>query len=374
MRVVVTGATGNVGTSVLDALVADPESTRSSASPGARRRPAPPRKNGGDPRLNGSQADVVTSDLGGPFAGADAVVHLAWLIQPSHRPGRAAGHQRRRQRQGVQGRGRRRCPHAGLRLLGGRVLPRALPRPVDERWPTAGVDSSVYARHKSEVERLLDRFEADHRDLRVVRLRPGLIFKREAASSIRRLVVGRLLPPPLLRPKRVPLVPRNAGLVFQAVHATDVADAYRLALLSHVRGAFNIAADPVLDSWRLAQILHARTVRVPTAALRLGAEVSWRLRLQPTPAGWVDLAMAAPVLDTRRARRELGWQPTVTAGDALVELLEGLADRAEGPTPALSRRPNSRRTQEEGEVGRPSPKAARSRVWKPSGRPSRARS
>src|SRR5205814_9483756 len=55
-------------------------------------------------------------------------------------------------------------------------------RAVDESWPTDGVRSSFYARHKAEVERILDGFEARHRGLRVVRLRPGLVFKREAAA------------------------------------------------------------------------------------------------------------------------------------------------------------------------------------------------
>jgi nucleoside-diphosphate-sugar epimerase len=175
--------------------------------------------------------------------------------------------------------------------------------------------------------------------VRVVRLRPGLIFKQEAASDIRRLFLGRLLPSRLLSPTLVPIVPRTPGLVFQAVHTTDVAEAYRLALASDARGAFNVAADPVLDPDELARILHARPLPVPPAVLRVAAEVSWRLRLQPTPAGWIDLALNAPVLDTTRIRRELGWSPRVSAADALIELLEGFVHAAEGPTPALGRNP-----------------------------------
>ena len=64
-------------------------------------------------------------------------------------------------------------------------------RRVDESWPTAGIESSFYSRHKAEVERLLDRFERETPSVRVVRLRPALIFKREAASGIRRLFAAR---------------------------------------------------------------------------------------------------------------------------------------------------------------------------------------
>ena len=61
---------------------------------------------------------------------------------------------------------------------------------VDEGWPRDGVASSFHARHKAEVERRLDSIERDHPKIRVVRLRPALIFKREAATGIRRLFVG----------------------------------------------------------------------------------------------------------------------------------------------------------------------------------------
>src|SRR5687767_1209964 len=78
MRVVVTGATGNVGTSLVRALSADPAVT--SIVGVARRRPDLQL-----PKVDWAAADVSGDDLEGPFAGADVVVHLAWAIQPSHR-------------------------------------------------------------------------------------------------------------------------------------------------------------------------------------------------------------------------------------------------------------------------------------------------
>ena len=90
---------------------------------------------------------------------------------------------------------------------------------MDESWPTTGIQTSFYSRHKAEVERLLDRFEGEHPGVRVVRLRPGLIFKREAASGIRRLFAGPLLPGSLLRPGADPAgsSPRPAGLPGRAL-------------------------------------------------------------------------------------------------------------------------------------------------------------
>lgn len=330
MRVVVTGATGNVGTSLMRALSADPAVT--SVVGVARRRPDMPL-----PKVDWVAADVSGDDLTAPFAGADVVVHLAWLIQPSHRLAvveatNVAGTKRVLDATAAAG--------AGALVYASSVgvySPGPKDRRVDERWPTEGISTSFYSRHKAATERMLDHFEAEHLTTRVVRLRPGLIFKREAASGIRRLFLGGLLPPQLLKPSRIPVVPRTDRLVFQAVHTDDVAEAYRLAIVGEARGAFNVAADPVLGPDELGRILGARPVPVPAPVLRMAADISWKAHLQPTPPGWVDLAVETPIMDTGRARSELGWHPTRTAGEALCELLEGFADRAYGPTPPLAR-------------------------------------
>jgi nucleoside-diphosphate-sugar epimerase len=208
-------------------------------------------------------------------------------------------------------------------------------RRVDESWPTDGIRTSFYSRHKAAVERILDRFEQERPGTRVVRLRPGLIFKREAATGIRRLFAGPFLPSPLLHPRLLPFVPDIPRLRFQGVHSRDVGEAYRLAIVGDVRGAFNVAAEPVLDPEELGRLLGARPVPVPRALARAAAALTWRLHLQPTPPGWLDLALGVPLLDVTRARDELGWEPRHTAGEALLELLAGMREAAGAPTPPL---------------------------------------
>ena len=128
-------------------------------------------------------------------------------------------------------------------------------------------------------------------------------------------------------------------MVLQAVHSADVAEAYRLAALSpDARGAYNIAADPVLTPAVLARTLGARRVRVPAKPLRVLADATWRAHLQPTPPGWLDMGLAVPVMDTRRAREELGWAPRRSSTDALQELLLGMREPAGLPTPPLEPR------------------------------------
>ena len=336
MRVVITGATGNVGTSIIDALGAD--DAVGSIVGLARRVPDTPL-----PKTTWARADVTEDDLVPHFRGADCVIHLAWLIQPSHNEALL-------ERTNVAGSRRvfDAAAAAGVSTLVyassvGAYSPAPKDRLVDETWPTNGIETSFYARHKAAVERILDDFESEHPRMRVVRLRPALIFKSEAATEIRRLFFGPLLPSPLLRAGLIPLVPKVRDLVFQTVHSYDVGEAYRLAAVNTAaRGAFNIAADPVIDVDELAAALDARPVPVPARVLRAGAAITWRLHLQPTPEGWVDMGLNAPVMDSSRARSELGWTPKHSAIDALHDLLEGLRTEAARDTPPLRRETSGR--------------------------------
>ena len=328
MRVVVTGATGNVGTSVVRALGEEAEVEQIVGI--ARRRPAwTPAK------TSWVEADVVDSDLVPLFAGADAVIHLAWAIQPSH-------DERLLERVNVDG--SRRVFEAAVKAGVGKLVHASSvgaysegpkDRAVDESWPVGGTPTSFYARHKAACEQMLDRIEADDPDTAVVRLRPALIFRGEAATEIRRLFIGPFLPNALVDRRLIPAVPRVAGLGFQAVHSTDVGRAYARAVLADVSGAFNIAADPPLDTERVAEILGARSIPVRPGVLRALAGLTWRLRLQPTPPGWLDMALAVPRMSTDRARGELGWEPRHSAVEALEDLLHGLHEGQDFPTPPL---------------------------------------
>lgn len=134
-------------------------------------------------------------------------------------------------------------------------------------WPTNGWPTAGYTREKAYVQRVLDVFEREHPDRRVVRMRPGFVFKREAASEQRRLFAGPLVPRQLVRPGLVPIVPDLPGLRFQALHAADAGEGYRQAVIRPVHGAFNLASDPPLDAGELARLLRARTVPWPAPGI-----------------------------------------------------------------------------------------------------------
>ena len=50
------------------------------------------------------------------------------------------------------------------------------------------------------------------------------------------------------------------------------------------------------------------------------------------------MALGVPLMDTARARSELGWRPRYRSDEALVDLLHGMRDGAAYDTPPLERR------------------------------------
>lgn len=328
MRILVTGATGNIGTSTVEALANDP--TVDEIVGLARRRPewAPP-------KTRFVADDIRSADLVGLCRDVDAVVHLAWAFQPTHRPKttwdvNVLGGMRMHEA----------AAEAGVRnIVVASSVAAYAPGPgrqVDEQWPTHSMPVAAYGREKAYMERYLDAFEARNDTIRLVRIRPSLVFKRESASEQRRIFAGPLVPRPLTRPGRLPILFVPAGLRFQAVHSSDVGEAIRLAVVGSQRGPFNIAADPVIDRSVLGEIFGSRTVELPAWPVQMLHDAAWRLRVVPAEAGLLQLLLNLPTLNTARAREELGWDPRHSGIDALREMLNGLADGAGMATAPLA--------------------------------------
>ncbi|GIG39564.1 NAD-dependent epimerase/dehydratase family protein [Cellulomonas phragmiteti] len=342
MRVVVVGASGNVGTAVLRRLAQD--TTVTSVVAVARRTPRQPPPPPYDVAtwvscdIGAHDADTGVGDaLAAAFAGADAVVHLAWAIQPSHDRHRLRATNVVGSRRVVQAVARAGVPHLVVASSVGAYSPSPGDTPRDESWPTDGVRSSSYSVDKATVETLLDRAEASTGAV-VARLRPALVFQHDAGHEITRYFLGPLVPARLLD-GRVPVLPWPRGLRLQAVHADDLADAVREVVVRQARGAFNLAGPGIVRGPDAAALVaRARLQEVPFGVARAAVAAGWRARAVPVGPGWLDMAMAAPVLDTTRAERELDWRPRVSGVQALHAMVRGVAAGAGTAGPPLRAR------------------------------------
>jgi nucleoside-diphosphate-sugar epimerase len=334
MRVVVVGASGNVGTAVLRRLSAEPAVT---ALVGVARRPP----DGAGPPYDAAtwvSADVSAPDavprLADAFADADSVVHLAWRLQPSwdlDTLERINVHGTRAVVDAALAAG---VGHLAYASSIGAYAPSPGDEPRDESWPTAAVESSSYSRQKVAVERMLD--GVDPGRLGVLRVRPGIVLQPDAAAEIARYFLGPLVPTGLIRPVLLPVLPWPRGLRGQIVHADDLADAFARGILARATGGLNVATHPLVTRELVAGVLGARPVDVPRGPVRGLAAATWRAHLQPTEPGWLDLALNVPVMDTGRARGELGWSPAHPAGETLGAFLAALA-RGRGTASAVMR-------------------------------------
>ena len=344
MRIAITGASGNAGTALLRNLQG-----HLAKKPGSLEVVGMSRRRPDTTREPYSGVEWHTLDVGlerdkprleAALRGVDVVVHLAWQIQPNR-------DLEQLYRTNVTG---TRNVLAAAKAAGAKQVVCASSvgayskapkdRRTDESWPAEGMPGSHYSRHKAEQEKLLDEFAAAEPGISVARLRPGLIFQRDAGSEIGRYFLGPVYPRLLPARPRIPLLPAPDDLIFQAVHADDVAEAYWRVIDQRASGAFNIAAQPVLTPRELARILGARRILpIPMGLLHKLVGLAWWLRLVPTDSGWVEMAAGAPVMDTSRARRILGWEARTSSVDAVKEVLEGMGQgKGISPSPVLKPR------------------------------------
>ncbi|MCH8571421.1 NAD-dependent epimerase/dehydratase family protein [Nesterenkonia sp. AY15] len=340
MRIAVIGATGNVGTAVLRHLSSRTEVD--SVLGIARRLPdtdAAPYADAQWHRADIQYSEVVP-ELAEALSGCDAVIHLAWLIQPN---------KERTLLRRVNVDGTRHvleaAAQAGVRQAVvassvGVYSPAEDDVAHDEQWPTEGIPGSHYSEDKVAQERVMDEFLQAHPDFSLARLRPGLVFQREAGSEIQRYFAGKLAPVQLLQLFRPAVVPVPGGIRTQAVHADDLAAAYAQAAILGAQGAFNICADDLLDGDAIAKVVSGEkspgiALPLPAAALRPMIKAAHRAGILPTDEGWLDMGRHVPVMDNSRAKKELHWAPEHSGAQALEELVQGMAAGVGAPSAPL---------------------------------------
>jgi UDP-glucose 4-epimerase len=336
LTVAVTGASGNVGTALLRRLTAPGSGVAEVRGLARRQPPGIEPYSGVRWHLTDLGETASEDDLPGFLDGVDAVVHLAWALQPGRRPDDL-------RRVNVEGslRVARAATAAGVAQFVhmssiGAYAGGAVGQKVTEDWPTTGVPSAQYSRDKSEAERVVREVLSRSPGTTSTVVRPTLVLQPEASSEIGRYFLGpllfgaaRLMPGAVAR--RLPLPLPTVAVSF--IHADDVADAIVRMLDRRAPGPFNLAAEPLLDSNGIARALGTVRVPVPAAALRAALHAAFAAHVVPTEPGWLDMGTQLPALDTARARRLLDWTPAHRSDEVLEQFVAALGrgDGAPGP-------------------------------------------
>ena len=318
LTVAVTGPTGTFGFGLVPLLQAD---ARIDRVVGIARRPFDPAAHGWT-KMEYRQGDVRDQDaLRTAFAGADVVVHLAFLI--------VGGSPETTHSINIEGtlNAFRAAADAGVKRfvyassIAAYGFHRDNPIGMSEEWPTRPAERLFYAQEKAELESLLEQEAAAHPETELYLLRPPIVLGPNAVGA--KLKVPHLLEP-IARGagaglRRIPGLPVLVpDLPLQLIHEDDVASALHLCVLgAGPPGAYNIAADDVVTGGDVARELGLRPIRLPGGVAAAAARGLSKLPFLPSGAQWVEAMSHPAIMDTTKAKTQLGWSPRHTAIDAL---------------------------------------------------------
>ena len=327
LTVAVTGPTGDIGIAALRALDASPAVAEVI---GMARRPFDPAAHGLSDKVAYQRGDVLDRpSVDALVDGADVVVHLAFIIigDPDEAQ-RINTEGSRNVFDATVGAGAKRLVYTSSVAAYGFHADN--PQPLTEEVPPRGSEDFYYSAHKAELERVLDDAIAGSGTEAYV-FRPCIVAGAGALTLIETTV--RLLPiyGQLRLARRAleqipflgPVLP-DPGAEFQLVHTLDVASALRAAVEgAGPPGRYNLAGPGSMSIARMARACGWWSVPVPGAAVAALSEVANRIPGLPPEVEWLNAFRAPTMMDTRKARDELGWTPEWDAEATMRETVSG---------------------------------------------------
>jgi nucleoside-diphosphate-sugar epimerase len=320
LTVAVTGPTGTFGSGLVPLLQGDGRIDR---IVGIARRPFDPAARGWT-KMDYRQGDVRDpAALETAFAGADVVVHLAFMI---------TGNASRATIRAINVDGTinafRAAAAAGVKrfVYASSVAAYGFhpdnPVPMTEDHPVRPASKLFYAQEKAELEHLLAQESGLHPELDLYLLRPPIVVGPNALGAKELLpgplqaagerVASALMKLPLPLPALAPDIP------LQLIHEADVGQAFLQCVVgAGPPGAYNIAGDGVITGADVWRELGLAPVRVPAKVVQTAARAASAVPFLPPQAEWVEAATRPAIMDTSKARRELGFEPVFTALEAL---------------------------------------------------------
>jgi nucleoside-diphosphate-sugar epimerase len=327
LTVAVTGPTGTFGFGLMPLLQSEPRVERII---GIARRPFDPAEHGWT-KLEYRQGDVRDPEaLEDAFAGADVVVHLAFMI---------TGTASRETIRAINVGGTLNAFAAAAAAGAGRFVYASSvaaygfhpdnPIGMNEDWPVRPADRLFYAQEKAELEQLLLAQDAAHPDVGLYLLRPPIVLGPHAvgakdvmpapvaAAAKRMLELAHRLPVPV--PVPAPDLP------MQFVHEDDVGQALLKCVLAEgPPGAYNIAGDGIVTAGDILREVGLTPLALPAELGQLAARAAAlipRLPFVPPAVDWTEAAAHPAIMDTTKAKQELGWRPEYTGLEALRDTL-----------------------------------------------------
>lgn len=320
LTVAVTGPTGEIGISAVTALDRDPVVDRII---GMARRPFDPASQGWTKTVY-RQGDITDrAAVDGLVTDADVVVHLAFIIMGTREESarvNLAGTRNVFEATVAARRPRRLVYTSSVAAYG---YHRDNPVPITEDVPPRGSPEHYYSEQKAACEAALQEIAGDS-DLEVYVLRPCIVAGPKA-PALADVMPWNQLPGPIRRVTQIlpllkPPLP-DPGTPMQLVHHDDVASAIALAATTSAPpGAYNLAGDGVVSISAVAEELGARPVRVPKVAASAASDLMARLPFIPSSLEWLHAGRTSVVMDTTKAKAQLGWTPKYTAAETLSAL------------------------------------------------------
>jgi UDP-glucose 4-epimerase len=329
LTVAITGPTGDIGR----ALVRTLERSRAIGEiRGMARRPIDPKY--GFKRLEYRQGNVLDEgDVERFVAGADVVVHLAFIILGSHEETRSINLEGSRNVfQAAIACGAKRLVYASSVAAYGFHTDN--PQPLTEDVPPRGTSEFYYSAQKAELERLLAGLTAGV-DIDTYVFRPCIVAGPDALLMVDNIPYVRIseqLPGAVRRlfdvvPMLKPVIP-DPGVPYQLVHHDDVATAIRAAIQGRGEpGVYNLAGDGELTISELASEMGYYALPVPELAVDATAAITARLPFMPPEAAWIQAFRVPAIMDTGKARKQLGWRPKHSGRDALRQMVAAARDK-----------------------------------------------
>ena len=173
------------------------------------------------------------------------------------------------------------------------------PEPLTEADPVRGVASYSYARDKTESDRLCQLWAERHPDRTMTIVRPCIVLGPNVDNSLVRLWT------------KAPAAWDFGGLDndVQFVHEDDVVEAISRLLDGKHAGAYNVAGDGLMTYRECAELIDLPVRKIPVKALRALARASWKVRLAEAPPGQIEFGLYPWIVSNEKLKTTLGWGP-----------------------------------------------------------------